>query len=114
MTEPRAENATYEFGGDTSFSYPEFAATLSRVSGTTVGYSDLSPQAHRCALIADGLSEDDADMIADSDQTIPRGELETKSHDLSRLLQRPTKTLVQYLCERIEPAVLPRRFTVPG
>jgi len=101
MIEPRHENAIYELGGDTSFSYPEFAQTLSRLSGTPVGYTDLSPRAHRSALIEAGLSEEDADMIADSDEAIPRGELETTSRDLSRLLQRPTTPLTEFINERL-------------
>jgi NAD(P)H dehydrogenase (quinone) len=81
MLEPGRPNTVYELGGDTSFSYPEFAATLSR--------------------LAAGLSEEDADMIADSDQAILRGELETTSRDLSQLLERPTTTLVDFLDERL-------------
>jgi NAD(P)H dehydrogenase (quinone) len=101
MLEAGHENTIYELGGDSSFSYPDFAETLSRLSGTTVGYTDLSPHAHRSALIAAGLSEDDADMIADSDQAIRRGELETGSRDLSQLLRRPTTTLVEFLNKRL-------------
>jgi NAD(P)H dehydrogenase (quinone) len=101
MLEPGYEDAIYELGGDTSFSYTDFAQTLSRLSGTTIGYTNLTPEAHRDALLAAGLTEDDADMIVDSDQAIPRGELETASHDLSRLLRRPTKSVTEFLTDRL-------------
>lgn len=60
MLEPGHEDAIYELGGDTSFSYTDFAQTLSRLSGTTIGYTNLTPEAHRDALVAAGLTEDDA------------------------------------------------------
>lgn len=103
MLEPGHEDTIYELGGDTSFSYTDFAQTLSRLSGTTVGYTNLTPQAHRDALVAARLPEDDADVIVDSDQAIPRGELETTSRDLSRLIRRPTTSLTEFLTGRLHP-----------
>lgn len=101
MVEPGHENATYELGGDTSFSYPEFAALLTELSGIPVGYTNLTPAAHRAALIDAGLSEDDAEMIVDSDQAIPRGELHTTSRDLSNLIGRPTTSMRTFLANRL-------------
>jgi NAD(P)H dehydrogenase (quinone) len=103
MLEPGHEDTIYELGGDTSFSYTDFAQTLSRLSGITVGYTNLTPAAHRDALVAAGLPEDDADVIVDSDQAIPRGELETTSHDLSRLIHRPTTSATEFLTGLLHP-----------
>jgi len=66
--------------------------------GMTIGSAGDGPVS---ALLAAGLTEDDADMIVDSDQAIPRGELETASHDLSRLLRRPTKSVTEFLTDRL-------------
>lgn len=103
MLEPGHKDTIYELGGDTSFSYADFAQTLTRLSGTTIGYTNLTPEAHREALLGAGLPEDYADVIVDSDQAIPRGELETTSHDLSRLLHRPTQSVIEFLTDRLHP-----------
>jgi NAD(P)H dehydrogenase (quinone) len=79
----------------------DLPGTLKR--GTTVGYTNLTPEAHWDALVAAGLPEDDADVIVDSDQAIPRGELETTSHDLSRLIHRPATSVTEFLTGRLHP-----------
>jgi len=84
------ENRAYELGGDTAFSLGEFAEELSRQSGRRVEYHDLSEAAHAEALMAAGLPEAVARMVANSDQGIKRGDLFTASGDLHRLIGRPT------------------------
>jgi NAD(P)H dehydrogenase (quinone) len=101
MVEAGHEDKIYELGGDSSFSYDEFAHVLSRLSGKTVRYVELTPAAHRNALLLAGVPEDMADIIVDSDQGIPRGSLETTSHSLSQLIGRPTKTVDDFLAEHL-------------
>lgn len=83
----------YELGGDTAFTLAEYAAVLAEVSGTEVAYRDLPAADYAAALVAAGLPEGYAAVLADSDEGLARGELHTGSGDLARLLGRPTTTL---------------------
>jgi NAD(P)H dehydrogenase (quinone) len=84
------ENRAYELGGDTAFSLGEFAEELTRQSGRRVEYHDLSEAAHVDALMAAGLPEAVARVLANSDQGLARGDLFTASGDLHRLIGRST------------------------
>jgi NAD(P)H dehydrogenase (quinone) len=83
----------YELGGDDAFSLPDFAAELSRRSGGTVGYRNLSEAEHAELLAANGLPPAVASMLADNDRGVAAGELLVDSGDLSRILGRPTTSL---------------------
>jgi NAD(P)H dehydrogenase (quinone) len=83
-------NRAYELGGDNAFTLGEFAEELSQQSGRRIEYHDLSESAHIDALMAAGLPEPVARLLADSDQGLARGDLYTSSGDLRRLIGRPT------------------------
>jgi len=89
------ENKVYELAGDTSFSRSELAAIVSRVSGKTVVYKDLSEAEYAGALASFGLPAELAKILADSDAGAGKGELDTKSRDLHTLIGRDTTTLTQ-------------------
>jgi NAD(P)H dehydrogenase (quinone) len=80
----------YELAGDTSFTMSELAEELSRRSGKTVAYNDLSEDEYRAALINAGLPEPVAAMLADADSAIAKGALFDEDRALSRLIGRPT------------------------
>jgi NAD(P)H dehydrogenase (quinone) len=83
---------TFELGGDTAFTLAEYAAALTDATGTEVAYRDLPAAEYAAALVAAGLPEGYAAVLADSDEGLERGELRTDSGDLARLLGRPTTT----------------------
>jgi NAD(P)H dehydrogenase (quinone) len=85
----------YELGGDAAFTIGEYAAELAAVSGRDVVYRDLPVQEYSSALVAAGLPEGYAGILADSDRGIAAGELFTDSGDLSRLIGRPTTPLAE-------------------
>ena len=87
------EGAVYELGGDHAFTLAEYVAALSRVSGREVAYRDLSVEDYTAALVAAGLPEGYAAVLADSDRGLSQGALFTDSGDLSRLTGRPTTDL---------------------
>lgn len=97
LTQPGHENQAYELAGDVSFTMRELADEVSRRSGRTIIYKDLSQAEHRAPLLAAGLPEPVAAMLADSDAGIARGELNDDSGDLARLIGRPTTPLNQAL-----------------
>lgn len=89
------DDATYELGGDEPFTLAELAAEVTRQSGTEVVYRDLPVGEYTEALVAAGLPEPYAAILAECDLGIARGELTTDSGDLRRLTGRPTTTLAE-------------------
>ncbi|MDI1462085.1 NAD(P)H-binding protein [Catellatospora sp. KI3] len=87
------ENRSYELGGDTAWSFAEYAAELSRQTGREIGYRDMAPDVYRGILVGAGLPEFFAAILADVDVAIGKGELAETSGDLSRLIGRPTTPL---------------------
>lgn len=85
--------AVYELGGDTAFSMAELVATISDVSGTTVAYNDLPAADFSSLLKGAGVPEAFADILADSDRGIARGDLFVDGTQLSDLIGRPTTTM---------------------
>jgi NAD(P)H dehydrogenase (quinone) len=93
LTTEGHEGAIYELGGDEAFTMPELAAEISKQTGHTVRYQDLSVQAYTDSLVAAGVSAADAATIADGDRGVAVGELLVETGHLSRLIGRPTERL---------------------
>ncbi|MGW0496854.1 SDR family oxidoreductase [Streptomyces sp. NPDC003007] len=87
------ENKTYELGGDTAWSFAEYAAELSRQTGREIAYHAVSPEALAGILTGAGLPEPFAQILAGVDAAIEKGELVVSTGDLSRLTGRPTTPL---------------------
>lgn len=85
--------AVYELGGDQAFALAELAATASAATGTPITYTDLPADAFAQALTGAGVPAELAQILADSDLGLSRGELFTDTGDLRRLIGRPTATL---------------------
>jgi len=85
------ENKTYELGGDTAWSFADFAAELSRQTGKEIGYNAVSAETYTGILTGQaGLPEQFANILAGVDVAISKGELAGTSGDLARLTGRPT------------------------
>lgn len=84
----------YELAGDTAYTLSEFAAEISRQSGKAIGYVNLPEAAYKQALLGAGLPEFLAELLANSDTGVSQGALFDDSHQLGRLLNRPTTSLV--------------------
>ncbi|GAA0938547.1 MULTISPECIES: Rossmann-fold NAD(P)-binding domain-containing protein [Streptomyces violaceusniger group] len=97
--------SVYELGGDTAFSLAEPATALSAATGQEVVYGDLPAERFRGALLDAGLPAELAEVLADSDLGLERGELFTDSSDLSRLIGRPTTTLTDALTDALTGAL---------
>lgn len=81
------EARTYELGGD-RVTCTEFAAAIAEATGKPVVYKNLSEDDYRRALISAGLTDNEARTLASYDAGIARGELDTDTGDLQRLLGR--------------------------
>ncbi|WP_171442387.1 SDR family oxidoreductase [Myxococcus xanthus] len=96
------ENKIYELAGDTAFTAAELAAEVSRQAGTTVVYKDLSRADHAGALIGVGVPAPFAELLADSDAGVARGEMNDSSGDLRRLIGRPTTPLADAVAAAVK------------
>lgn len=85
--------AVYELAGDEAFTMAEYAVALSGAAGREIGYTDLAAEEYAGVLESAGVPAAFAQVLADSDLGIARGELEDHSGDLARLIGRPTTRL---------------------
>ncbi len=69
------ENTVYELGGDTAFTVGEYAQALSESSNRDVVYRDLSKGDYVAALGGFGFPADLAEVFADGDLGVARGDL---------------------------------------
>ncbi len=93
---------TYELAGDVAFTMAELAAEIARQAGKPVVYSDMPAAAYSGALQGAGLPAAYAELLADSDLGIARGELDDRSGDLHRLIGRPTTPLADALAAALK------------
>jgi len=93
LTAENQAGRVYELAGDTAYTRSELAAEISHQSGKNIGYVNLSEAEYRKVLIRAGIPEPVAALLADSDTGISKGGLFDDSHQLSKLIGRPTTSL---------------------
>ncbi|MFJ4809935.1 NAD(P)H-binding protein [Streptomyces longwoodensis] len=96
------ENATYELGGDTAWSFAEYAAELSAQTGQEIVYNAVSAEALTGILTGAGLPAPLAEVFAGVDASIEKGELVVAGGDLSRLIGRPTTPLSEAIAAALK------------
>lgn len=87
----------FELSGDHAWTYEELAAAISDITGTNVGFRNLTPEQHSAALKGAGLDDGTAEFIVALDGNIRDGLLSGTSGDLARLTGKPTTPLVEGL-----------------
>lgn len=90
LTGDQAAGRIYELAGDEAYTLPDFAAEAARASGRPLRYQDLPPADYAAALLAAGLPEGVARLLADSDAGAAQGALFDDGHALRDLIGRPT------------------------
>jgi NAD(P)H dehydrogenase (quinone) len=93
--------AAYELGGDEAFTLAELAAAISAAAGKQITYTDLPAQELARVLAGAGLPAELAEVLADADLGLSRGELFTGSGDLGRLIGRPTTPLADAVADAL-------------
>ncbi|AWS40238.1 SDR family oxidoreductase [Streptosporangium sp. 'caverna'] len=83
-------NKAYELGGDTAWSFEEFAEEVSRQTGTKVVHTSVTAAERQAILTGAGVPAAFAEILVDVDNAIGRGALASTPGDLSRLIGRPT------------------------
>lgn len=89
------EGKVYELGGDERLTYTELAEQLSKASGKTVEYRNLSKDEYQAVLQSAGLPDQYAAILADSDAGVATGALDVTSGDLQRLIGRASTPVVE-------------------
>lgn len=95
ISEAGHEGKVYELAGDSAWTMTQLAAELTKQSGKSVTYQNLSEADFAAALKSVGLPDGLADMLADSDVGASKGGLFDDSKTLSKLIGRPTTTLAE-------------------
>ena len=98
------DGQVYELGGDEAWTYADLAAAISAAAGKPVTYQDLPREQNQAALLAAGLPEGYAEVLADSDEGIAAGHLEVRTGDLARLIGHPATTLSDAVTASLEQA----------
>lgn len=80
----------YDLGGEEAFTLTELAAAFAEATGQEIAYADLPVDQFAGALRDAGLPGELAQMLADADAGLARGELYTSSTNLRDLIGRPT------------------------
>ena len=85
----------YELAGDESYTLGELAHEIGRQSGKAVAYQDLPESEFKAALLAAGLPDFVATLLAESDVGASKGGLFDDGRQLSALIGRPTTPLAE-------------------
>ncbi|MDJ0392533.1 SDR family oxidoreductase [Rhodococcus sp. G-MC3] len=91
------EGKIYELGGDERLTYNDLAAVIAEVTGKPVEYKDVSEAEYTEVLKGAGLPGFVAEMLASADAGIARGELDTDSGDLQKLIGRSSSPVAGIL-----------------
>lgn len=83
----------YELAGDAAFTMSELAAEITRQAGKAITYQQQTEAESTAALIAAGLPEPIAVLLAATSVGISQGGLFDDGHQLSALIGRPTTPL---------------------
>ncbi len=87
------ENKIYELVGDTPYTLSELAAEVSKQSGKSVAYHNLTPEDYKNTLVGFGLPANLAELLMNAEQGAAQGELDDSTGSLHSLIGRPTTSL---------------------
>lgn len=98
LTQPgRHGSRIYELTGPRPVTFAEAVALISRASGRTIGYRQLSAVDYAATLVKDGLSEPEADQVAEMFVMLNRGLIASTTGDLATLLDHEPRRFEDYV-----------------
>jgi len=95
------EGKIYELSGDESYTLADLAAEISKQSGKSIPYNNLPETEYAKILKSFGIPEGFADAIASWDVSASKCDLFDESHQLSKLIGKPTTPLAQTVKEAL-------------
>lgn len=93
LTQEGHAGKRYELSGDVSFTMSELAAEVARQAGRSVVYQDMPTAQYEAFLTGVGLPPVLAAMLANADEGVRQGDLESQDDTLRQLIGRPTTPL---------------------
>ena len=102
LTSEGQQGKVYELAGDQAYTLADLAAEISRQTGKTIPYKDLSEAEYAAALVGIGLPAPVAQAYADFDAGAAQGALFDDGHQLSKLIGRPTTPLATSVAEALK------------
>lgn len=97
LTQGDQAGRIHELAGDESYTLAELAAAIAEQSGQAVAYRDLPAGEFKTVLLNAGLPEWLANLLVESDVGASKGGLFDDGRQLSRLIGRPTASLIELL-----------------
>lgn len=97
LTSANQAGKVYELAGDEAYTLTDLAADITRLSGKTVAYQNLSEADFKGALVGAGLPEPLAGLLAESDVAASKGALFDDGKELSQLIGHPTIPLTKLI-----------------
>jgi NAD(P)H dehydrogenase (quinone) len=94
------DNQTYSLSGDTNFTYADIAEAMSAILERDVTYVPVSPEELRTQLEGAGLDGGLAGFLVGLDESIAAGTFARVDDDLTRLIERPSTSLVEGLAAK--------------
>lgn len=93
---------TYELAGDNAYTLSELAAEISRQSGKSIPYKNLSEAEYAAALVGFGIPAPMAQMYAAFDTGAAQGALYDDGGQLSKLIGHPTTPVAKSVAEALK------------
>jgi uncharacterized protein YbjT (DUF2867 family) len=98
LTEPgRHAYRIYELTGPRALTFGAAADIISRASGRTITYRQVSPTEYTALLVEDGVSEDDAHHVAEMFVLMDRGLIAETTDGVAAVLGRAPRTFEDYV-----------------
>jgi NAD(P)H dehydrogenase (quinone) len=104
LTSGNHQGKIYELSGDESYTLTDLAAEISRQSGKSIPYKNLPENDYADLLKSFGVPEGFAFAIAGWDVSASKGDLFDNSHQLSKLIGRPTTSLTGIVKDALRSA----------
>lgn len=95
LAEQGHEGKVYELTGDKGYTLGDLAGEISRQTGKTIAYKNLSEAEYAAVLKQGGLPEAFAGIVASWDTSASKGDMFDDSRQLSKLIGRPSTSLEQ-------------------
>lgn len=93
ITNEKFQGKTFELAGDEAYTLADLALEISNQTGKTIPYKNLPETEYASILKSFGIPEGFAFAIASWDISASKGDLFDDSHQLSKLIGRPTTPL---------------------
>lgn len=105
LTTAGHEGKTYELAGDSAYTLAELAAEISRQTGKSIPYKNLSPADYAAALTGAGFPAPWPEALASFDVEAAKGALFDDGHVLSKLIGRSTTSLSEAVLSTLSSLV---------